>query len=198
MTALVKYDAMCQAIAEAYTVDEVKEIRNKAVAIEAYAKQANNTEAELHACEIRLRAERKVGKLRKKELKAKGGRPKKNSGPSGGRVSTNAERQKELKISRKQDKQWQQLAGVPEEEFEAALAGDTKPSTSGIIGKPSKPMPDTSLWLWGRLRDFERQGLLEMTASEATELMTPPMVADVKRLAPLVGAWLKELADDIG
>ncbi len=31
-------------------------------------------------------------------------------------------------------------------------------------------MPQTSLWLWGRLRDFERDGLLEMTGAEATEL----------------------------
>ena len=55
---LVKYDAMCRAIDAAYHVDEVKDIRDKAVALETYARQAHNVEAERQACEIRLRAER--------------------------------------------------------------------------------------------------------------------------------------------
>jgi hypothetical protein len=54
---------MCRAISEAHTVDEVKDIRDKARAIEMYARQAQNTEAERKACEIRLRAERKCGQL---------------------------------------------------------------------------------------------------------------------------------------
>jgi hypothetical protein len=35
---VVRYDAMCQAIAAAYEVDEVKEIRDQARAIEIYAR----------------------------------------------------------------------------------------------------------------------------------------------------------------
>ena len=58
---LVRYDAMCRAIDAAYKVDEVKDIHDKAVALEIYARQAHNTEAEMQACEIRLRAERKAG-----------------------------------------------------------------------------------------------------------------------------------------
>ena len=49
---LVRYDAMCSAIAAAYEVDEVKDIRDKAIALEVYARQARNTEAERQACEI--------------------------------------------------------------------------------------------------------------------------------------------------
>jgi hypothetical protein len=59
---LLRYDAMCRAIEAAYKVDEVKDIRDQAIALETYARQAHNVEAERQACEIRLRAERKVTK----------------------------------------------------------------------------------------------------------------------------------------
>ncbi len=103
---------------------------------------------------------------------------------------------KELGISKDQSSRWQALAGVPDEDFEAALGGEVKPTTNGIIAKPLK-MPETSLWLWGRLRDFEHHGLPDMRCDEATELMTDAMLADVRRLAPLVAAWLEDLANDI-
>jgi hypothetical protein len=45
-------------------------------AIEVYARQARNTEAERQACEIRLRADRKVGLLlREREMKGAHGNP---------------------------------------------------------------------------------------------------------------------------
>jgi len=64
-TGLIHYDKMCRAIAECAEVDEVKDIRDKAMAMEAYAKQAMNTEAERQAINIRLRAERKAGEMLK-------------------------------------------------------------------------------------------------------------------------------------
>jgi hypothetical protein len=63
MTQLVRYDSMCRAIAECYRVDEVKDIRDKAVALQAYARQAKNLDAERKACVVRMRAERRCGEL---------------------------------------------------------------------------------------------------------------------------------------
>jgi hypothetical protein len=40
----------------------------------------------------------------------------------------------DLGISKNQSAKWQQLAAVPEDQFEAALVGPKKPTTTGING----------------------------------------------------------------
>ena len=48
-------------------------------------------------------------------------------------------------MSKNQSSQWQRLADVPEEQFEAALADpDTKPSTAAIIAAAVPPKPEVS------------------------------------------------------
>ena len=58
------YDAACRALAEAKRVDEVKDLRDQAVAMRAYAKQANNRDMEANAVELRMRATRRLDQLR--------------------------------------------------------------------------------------------------------------------------------------
>ena len=62
-TELVKYDAPCRALAEARSVDEVREILSFAEAQRAYAKMAKNRHLEADAFEIRKRAERRLGDM---------------------------------------------------------------------------------------------------------------------------------------
>jgi hypothetical protein len=140
---LVRYDAMCRAIDAAYEVDEAKHIRDQAIALETYARQARNTEAERKACEIRLRAERKAGQLLAKTEKAKGAPGNQHTGPvkSPDRSkSSGPSTLRDLGVSKQQSSDWQKLAAVPEQDFEAALADKTEmPTTAGIIRQNAKP-----------------------------------------------------------
>jgi hypothetical protein len=72
---LVRYDAACRALTAAKHVDEVKDIRDKAEAIRAYARMAKNRELEIDAAEIRGRAERRLGEVMADQPKSVGGRP---------------------------------------------------------------------------------------------------------------------------
>jgi hypothetical protein len=198
-TELVRYDAMCQAIAAAYEVDEIKEIRDKAAALEHYARQARNTEAERQCAEIRLRAERRAGQLLRQMDKAKG------SAQSGvGRRGENGMRSestttlRELGITKDQSSQWQRLAAIPEAEFESALAGPDKPTLGGIIkGGGSKPVERDGevaarLWIW--LSHWDRYGLLgQAPASEVVRTMTPETRDYLRERLPRVIGWLQEV-----
>jgi transcriptional regulator with XRE-family HTH domain len=86
----------------------VKDIRDKARAIEVYARQAKNTEAERQACEIRLRAERKAGQLSRELEKAQGHR----SDLTLLDRPTKSEALSKAGISREQAAQWEQLADM--------------------------------------------------------------------------------------
>lgn len=56
---------------------------------------------------------------------------------------------------------------------------------------------DDSLWLWGYLREFEREGFLEKEAAPLLAKMTQQMRGDVRRLAPLVGQFLERLQTEV-
>jgi transposase len=63
MAELTRYEAARRALAAASNVDEVKDIRDKAVALREYARRANNTEMEEQCVRIRLHSEKRLGEM---------------------------------------------------------------------------------------------------------------------------------------
>ncbi|MPZ58460.1 MAG: hypothetical protein GEU91_18600 [Rhizobiales bacterium] len=122
MTALVRYETAKSALAEARSVDEVKDIRDKAEAVRAYARMANDTELEADAAELRLRAERRMGILLA-DMKARGelhagGRPKTGSAEE----PVSKVRLSDLDVDKKLSVRCQRVGGIAERAFEAMIA----------------------------------------------------------------------------
>lgn len=129
MTALVRYEAARTALAECHRVDEVKDIRDKAQAMAAYARQAKDQELIQYATEIKVRAERKAGELLS-QMKARG-----ELTPHGGDRKSESRSEttnlNDVGITPDQSSRWQQLASMSEEHFEAAVA--TAKDTAGQV-----------------------------------------------------------------
>lgn len=110
MTQLVRYEEARRALAEAHSVDEVAQIRDRAEAARQAARIAGDIEMVNWAAEIRLRAERRAGELLV-EMRHEG-----LLGP--GKSDTLSH----LGIERHESSRWQKVAAVPEAEFERYLS----------------------------------------------------------------------------
>jgi hypothetical protein len=95
------------------------------------------------ACEVRLRDERKAGAILASMQKAKGGKPKGSKKDTATAREAVKPRSSSLAsaagdISHKQSSQWQKLARVPDEQFEAALAADDRPAAPCRFFRPDR------------------------------------------------------------
>ncbi len=106
-TELVRFEAARRALADARTIDEVKDVRDKAEALRLYMKQAGHgLEMQNDVAEIKLRAERRAGELLEESLQ------------HGGDPTLRDVRLRDIGISEVQSHRWQAEASVPEEDFE--------------------------------------------------------------------------------
>ncbi len=139
-TELVRYDAARLALQEAHTVDEAKDIRDKAAAMAAYARQASDGELQVWAAEIKLRAEHRAGQLLKDIEKAEGGRPTKTSNTQIP-VSEAPPTLASLGVTKKQSSDWQVVAELSDEELQAAFDAGAKsgrPATTATLVRKVK------------------------------------------------------------
>jgi len=209
----IVYERMCTAIAECYKVDEVQQIREQARALEVYAQQMRNTDAERRAASIRIRAERRYGQI-VAALERATPQQRSPNGRAGNNVtsfdaipapSPYAEALQRTGVSRQQAARMQALAAVSQEQFDEYMSDtETKPTTAGILAvrrartgdDASAPrMSEQALWVWGRLRDFERDNVIGMDVRAALSTVTDSMIDDIKRTGPLVVDFITALVE---
>ncbi len=112
-TTLVRYEQARTALANAHRVDEVKAIRDKAQALSAYARQAKDNDLIAWATEIKVRAERRAGELLAQVERAPG-----TVVPRWNEVQ---QALKENGVAKVTAHRWQQLADIPEEQFDQSV-----------------------------------------------------------------------------
>lgn len=164
--ALTRYDSMRQAIVEAHSIDDVKEIRDKAEALRQYAKQAGESlENQNMIAEIKLRAERRAGELIGEMPKNTGGWSEKNL-RSHDDTARSVPTLSDLGITKMQSSRWQSIASLPEEVFEAE-----------IVEAKAKAMELTSSGMLKVAKDIKQQHQREQKRMAAVSL--PPKVYNV-------------------
>ena len=142
-TQLVRYEQARTALAAVHSYDEVKDIMDQAERAAVYARQANDSDLIKYATEIRVRAQRRAGEMLAQTPKATGAA---GIGPIA--VEANDRNQPTLSdmgITKDQSSNWQALASMSDEHFEATVeaAKDTagEVTTAFMLREAKKGKP---------------------------------------------------------
>jgi hypothetical protein len=183
-------------------VDEVKDIRDKAEAMAAYARQAKDSELIQYATEIKVRAERRCGELLRASDKNRGiaAGGERNAAGHTMRPADTAPTLDDMGLTKSESSRYQQLAAMPAEHFETAVA--TAKATAGEVttafmlreAQKSRPMRKTNKRDQERLQELQEakaRGVsmlstyarLTITALRATDSVTEEESALLDELA---------------
>ena len=174
--------------------------RCKAEALRAYAKQANNRDAEVQFAEIKVRAEIKCGELLR-DMAERGERAVKGSNQHSGRDSVSLP---QLGVTAKESERFQQAAAAPPEEVEQAFAEARRtqvPVTSAQVRALTKSpdfTPDQRAdheRLWRVLRALEQISDQDISAEEWLEGLPDYMRAKFSNHLEKARPWLQRLFD---
>lgn len=139
MDALTKLDQATRMLAEVKNIDEAKGLINLAEAARVYAREVElGIEAQNHAAEIKIRAQRRAGEILDQmketgELQSPGG-DRKSLYQADIMIPITLD---ELEITLANSSRWQQIASIPAETFEqyiAEMKGESKElTTAGML-----------------------------------------------------------------
>ena len=128
-TQLVRYDKARHALAQCERIDEVKDWSDKASALAAYAKQADDPELEAIARRIRARAFRRMGEI-SRELDSGTGAHLPNV-PVVGHLKRKV--LAEAGISKSQAHRAEKVAAIPAEDFDRRVESNTPPTMKALV-----------------------------------------------------------------
>lgn len=143
MSALVRYEEMRVAVESCARIDEAAEIKDKAAALQAYARQRDDADLEVWTAEIKLRASVRIGELvRELDTAPQGGAPDRGKFPDGGKVAaiesaglSKSEAYRFQELAGPRDRQAQTAGKAAAERYFASARAEKKPATmEGLRG----------------------------------------------------------------
>lgn len=144
------------------SLPQAKEIRDKAEALRMYMKAAGESlEAQNHAAEVKIRAERKAGEILSATNKSMGAASKR-----GDIVSPRLE---DIGVSKKQSQRWQRVASIPEDVFEDHLE-TTKARHEELTQASCLRLYSSLNAVKKTKQDVQEQHVSEMSITDALDL----------------------------
>lgn len=187
----------------------------KSAARMAKAKQAHDSliaevhRAQAHALAIRARAEMRLAEeyddaQERGEVAKHGGAERGNQHANvvSRNVATAADlglRRDEIHEARKLRDAERAEPGVVSRAINNMVERGEEPTRAALRREFFTPRPQPrqmdpkALWVWGRLKDFEREGVLAADPKTLLAAMTEPMRADVRRLLPVVRGFIEDM-----
>ena len=127
-----------RAIASLRTIDEAKDLRDKAEAVKAYARKARlGREIFVEASIVKARAERRLGEMLRETPLAKATPGNQHTGPARGEVADGVCTLESLGLTKSDSSRLQRVASLPQETFEEHvainLAASREVTTAGLL-----------------------------------------------------------------
>jgi hypothetical protein len=181
MAALVRYEQARTALAECARIDEASEIRDKAAALAAYARQRDDRDLEVWVREIHLRACVRIGELsRELERAEPGGAGGGSKFPAVG--TSKAQALADAGISTSTAHRYEELAGGREEQAQAAGRAAME---AYFAQSRAEGAPPTMAGLRGAVRDAVQATL----GPPPTRTKRPAPPVDQPKVAPIGADW---------
>lgn len=190
-----RYRCAQDALAECSQIDECKDWSDKMAALASYAKQAEDSTLEKYALRIRARAVRRCGELLKMQKEtvgfATGGKPYQSSTASS---SEGVERPTlaDAGISHKFSHQAQQVAGLSQEAFDAAVDSDNPPSVHGLVAMARRDITGEQRDAFARVKRAMRAYALFLAKNDAVMAASGETAEDaqeVRQFIAIIDRW---------
>lgn len=194
----VTYQRAKTALAECSSIDEVKEWRDKSLALSVYAKQANDNALLEMANRIKARAVHRMGELFN-QIEPQSRAALRQGGTSPSEIGFGREQAaRDAGISQDQRKQAQKIAEIPRDEFDEILESSAPTLTDleqRARGNPAAMRATSSLL--GEAKHFAK-----FCSSHDPMELVPALAgherAAIMEHAKIIVDWLSRLAKEIG